>query len=382
MKQAKLTVTIALLVSSYSVLAEHAFDFDMEYTGIYQGLASGTPTKTADFFHRLDMKASVDFEKLSMWENGKLSAQLQAHNGGHNTFGINGSPYFSPNSAAFLSEDLFLSSLYYSHQFSQGAFLLGKIDAFELLKDGEFYGGAGRYGFMNLAFSAPPSGVVPPAFIGLVANWQTTPVNWTAMIYDPRNRYTSDHFSEIFQDGINLSLTASKDLKILDRNSNVSLTATYSTEEGKDLDNLVDPTAYASGKYNLRAQVSHNIYEDAANPANAWGVYIRAAVADGNPNLLSGTFSGGIGGSALIPHRVNDQWGVGYFLHNISNSAQDSINGQIGEFEIRNEQGVEAFYSYAVTPSIHITGDMQYLQAMDSSEKHALIFGLRTNIKF
>lgn len=47
---------------------------------------------------------------------------------------------------------------------------------------------------------------------------------------------------------------------------------------------------------------------------------------------------------------------------------------------VGDEQGVEVYYSYAVTPWFHFTGDLQYINP--PREENALIAGLRANIRF
>lgn len=360
-------------------LNESAIKTDVEYTSIFQANLSNDPRNSSHYFGRFDIVSSFDTSKLGLWEGGSFHTQLQAHHGEVGGLGYVSTPYVNPNTAGFMGDDLFFSSFFYAHQFEHATLLAGKLDALELLKDGTFYGGAGRYGFMNLAFAAPPSGIVPPAFLGSLINWSSERVSWSFMVFDPKNRYTDNNLSDPFEEGVSASLTASHTRKIAERTSNITLSGTYSTDEGKDLNDPLDPNAISSGKYNLRVQVSHNIYENENNPNEAWGVYARAAIADGNPNTLDGTFSTGIGGKALISSRPNDQWGVGYFYNDISNDAQESINSLPFEFSLNDEQGVEAYYSYALTPAINITADIQYIESTDSSEN--ILLAMRANIK-
>ncbi|WP_019614093.1 carbohydrate porin [Psychromonas ossibalaenae] len=353
---------------------------DAEYTSVYQGAAS--TDESGDNFGRFDIFASFDTEKLGLWKGGSFHTQMQAHHGQSNDFDYLGTPYIAPNTAGFMGEDLFLSSLYYLHQFESAGLMIGKIDAFELLKNADFYGGAGRYGFMNLALAAPPSGVVPPAFLGALVNWRSESINWTFMLFDPKDRYTDSGFSDPFANGLNMSLTASHTRDIAGRKSNISLSGTYSTSEGRDLSNPTDTQAISSGKYNLRVQASHNIYQSETDPSLAWGVYMRAAVADGNPNALNGTFSAGIGGNALLASRANDQWGVGYFYNDISDDFQSAIKQQNANFELADEQGVEAYYSYALTPAVSITTDIQFIKPAVNHDDTNILMGIRSNIRF
>ncbi|CAM2982616.1 carbohydrate porin [Vibrio tubiashii] len=351
--------------------------FDVEYTSVFQ--ADNTDDSTNTLLGRLDLKTTLNLSQMGLWNDGSLHFQVQAHHGENGQRGFVSSPYIHSNTAGFMGDDLFLSSFYYLHHFESASLLVGKIDAFELLKDGTFYGGAGRYGFMNLAFSAPPSGIIPPAFLGAMVNWKTDKLDWSAMVFDPKNRYSEDSFSNPFSDGVAASITVSHTRELFGRTSNFSVSGSYSNSEGKDLDRLFDRTAKVDGKYNFRVQASHNLFESESNPAHSWGVYARAATADGNPNALESTFTAGIGGKSFIADRHQDQWGIGYFKNNVSDELQSSLQIEQLPSSLEDENGVEIYYSYALTPAVNITADVQYIESMDDTSN--LLFGLRTNIR-
>lgn len=367
-------------------LQQNGIHLDMEYTNVLQSSVSGTDSSRVNNSHRFDLLAGVDSQALGLWQGGRLNTQFVARGGDANDFGF--TSLSAPNSGQYGNDDsAFLSSFYYSHQFSSTTnALLGKIDAFELMRHAPFYGGATRHGFMNIAFSAPPSGVTPPSFFGAIANHSINNLRFTAMVYDPRDRYTESlSMSGLFDDGINLSLSTTYATQWLGRASSASIAYTYSTEEGSDYRSL-DPsegfTENARYKYNARLQLSHNLVEDRANPANAWGVYLRGSIADGNPNILDATFAGGLGGSALFFHRPMDNWGIGYYYYDLSNDLQDSISNLPIQDELQNEKGIEAYYAYQATPWLTLTADVQYVTPAISTQDSAWLVGLRTNIRF
>ncbi len=363
-----------------SSASEQGINIGVEYTSTYQSNRSVKDNSDSGYFGRLDIKTSFDLGKMGLWENGSIHAQLQAHNGGDNSLGYTGTPFTNPNTASFMGDDLFMSSLYYMHRFEQSTMLIGKIDALELMKDAPFYGGAGRTGFMNLAFAAPPSGIIPPAFLGTIINWQSDNIDWSFMLFDPTNRYSDNSFSDPFENGIAGTLTASHTRKVFGRTSNVSVSGTYTNMESRDLEHPVGEDALIPSKHNLSIQASHNLYENPNNPAQSWGVYARAAIADGNPNLIESTATFGIGGKAPFKMRQNDQWGVGYFKNNLSDPLQDTLgNIPTDKAELLDENGMEIYYSYALTPAVDITADIQYIESADDS--HNVVAGFRANIR-
>ncbi|MGL6259245.1 carbohydrate porin [Vibrio sp. WXL210] len=365
-----------------STLNSKGLNFDIEYTNTLQSAVAGSEHSELNNSHRFDMITNLDLEKMGLWEGGKLTSQLVARGGTANDFGYAGLSV--PNAGQYgHDEDVFISSLFYTHLFSSSTnLLIGKIDAFELLRNAPFYGGATRHGFLNVAFAAPPSGVTPPSFVGAIANHTIDNIRLSGMIYDPRDRYTNNlDMSGLFKDGMNVSLSATYNTEWLSRSSSISTSFTYSTEEGTDFSSIesIVNGATSQYKYNARIQVNHNLVE---RDGDSWGIYLRAALADGNPNIIDGTVVGGLGGSALFFDRPMDTWGVGYYYYDLSNDLQDSINDTADMKLLQDESGFEAFYAYQALPWLTLTGDIQYVVPALSTDSAAWVAGLRTNIRF
>ena len=74
-----------------------------------------------------------------------------------------------------------------------------------------------------------------------------------------------------------------------------------------------------------------------------------------------------------------DSFGLGYYYYDLTDELQ--IAPDEGEDGFRDEQGLEVYYSLAVTPWFFITGDLQYIDPARDSVERALILGLRANIR-
>jgi porin len=86
----------------------------------------------------------------------------------------------------------------------------------------------------------------------------------------------------------------------------------------------------------------------------------------------------GIGGTGLIPGRSRDNWGIGYYYDAPSRDLQDSLSDVL---TIRDEQGMEIFYNFAVTPWLTVGVDLQVINP--SLGKDTAIFpGLRCVTRF
>jgi porin len=94
------------------------------------------------------------------------------------------------------------------------------------------------------------------------------------------------------------------------------------------------------------------------------GVFGKFAVTDGKANPIHHFYSLGIGGKGVIPGRPLDQFGIGYYYMDISHVKLTGIIS--GEF-LRDEQGFEAYYNFALTPWMKLTPDIQIIRPAKSN---------------
>lgn len=367
-------------------LAESGVKLDIEYTGYYQGMISGTGYDGFDFGGRADALVNFDTNKLGLWNGGGFHTHLTYRSGDLQAFRGGALWPVSTGSILPLGEEdsIVASSLYVSQRFGEsGSLLLGKINAVDLLANDPFYGGWGNHRFMNLAFVAPPSGVFPPVIIGVISNYSIAPFTLTFMAYDPHDQ-TSDYWQDdLFKDGVNLSLGTTWTGKLLGRPSSINFTGIYSTERSTDHREFLLPpdlqTKTKDSSYNVSLKISHLLLESSTHPGQGLGIYGKAAIADGNPNPIEASFSGGISGHRIVPGRPLDSFGVGYFYYNFSDDLKSAV-APLVNFD--NEQGAEIFYNLAVTPWFRVTADLQWIDSAIGANDHAWIGALRANVRF
>ena len=369
-----------------STLAAHGIGFDLESTHFYQGMFSGTGRDDFDYGGRLDAFFNADTGKLGLWDGGGLRTHLEYRYGGLG--GFRGGALWPTHTGGVLplsaADEIVASSLYLTQKFGDRvSVMLGKINVVDLLASDPFFGGWGNTRFMNVAFVAPPSGVLPPVIYGAIASLKTAPVTWTFMAYDPNDR-TSDYApDDLFSDGVNLSLSATYVGKLAGRTTSYTLGGIYSTKNGADISELLLPsdlkTGTKDGSYSISFQFAHFLQESAEHPGDGWGLFVKGAICDGNPNPIQSYVTGGLGGKGLIPSRRDDSFGVGYFYYNFSDALQQAVRPLV---KFDNEQGVEVFYNYAVTPWFHVTADLQVIDPARGANDSAVVAGLRANIRF
>ena len=361
---------------------------DLEGTVFYQGLVSGTGSKSFEFGGRLDGFLKLDGGKLGLWEGGGFVAHLEYRTG--DLPASLGGSFFPTNAGMEFPSDaphsVVATSLYVTQKLDRASFLVGKINALDLLENDLFFGGWGIRRFLNTVFVAPPSGLVPPVFMGAIGSYRWDSASVSLWVYDPVDRTDDYAPGNLFDDGVTFYLTPAWSTTLDGRPTTFSLTGIYTTKSGVDFSQVsqdyragLQPST-KEGSYSVGFQVSHLLHVDPANPRNGWGVHVKGAVSDGNPNYVTSSIIAGVGGTGLFPGRELDSFGVGYYYYNLSDQLQDVLS-PTGE-RFRDEQGAEVYYAYSVTPWCFITGDLQWVAPPRKALDNAFIAALRLNIRF
>jgi porin len=137
-------------------------------------------------------------------------------------------------------------------------------------------------------------------------------------------------------------------------------------------------TSNKSGAFNVNVQFTHNLQESGGPDDAAWGFYLKAGVADGNPNYVKRSIIVGLGGNPLFFGRPQDSFGVGLFYYNLSDVLEDTINPVA---IIGDEAAFEAFYNFEITPWFYLGPDIQYVKPARERFSNALVVGLRMQIR-
>jgi porin len=369
-----------------SKLANRGLTLDIQVTEFYQGLLSGDGNDDFEFSGRADVMTHLDFGKLGLWDGGGFHTHIESRWG--QPRGSRGVAFWPINTGIVLPLGEYVTvvatSIYFSQRFgSSASLMLGKINAVDLLASDPFYGGWGNTRFFNIAFVAPPSGVLPPVIMGGVFSYRVKPLSFTFMVYDPHDQTDKYNVDDLFSDGGNFLLGTTWTGSVFGRPSSVDVTGIYSTKRGANLAEILLPsnlkTGTRGGSYNISLKVSHLLFESPTRPGQGFGFYAKAAVADGNPNPIKAFFSGGFAGHGVVPCRPRDSFGIGYYYYDFSNDLQDALDPVIS---FDSEQGVEMFYNFAVTPWFKVTADLQWIDPAVSVNDNAWVGALRANLTF
>lgn len=225
-------------------LKEHGITIAPRLTQFYQGLAAGDGDHDFEYGGKADLMLNADLSKLGLWNGFSVTVHGE-YNFGESINGAGG--VLSPVNTALLfpgmeDADAFdLSSVYLQQQFGDSVSLLfGKINMMDIASKKQFAGGAGIDSFWNLAFAAPPTGVVPPYLFGALMSVRTKPATFGLWVYDPSSVVNKSGFEEPFAKGVTIRGSVDFPVTIGGLGGRQGFVALYSTESGTDLADIGD----------------------------------------------------------------------------------------------------------------------------------------------
>lgn len=375
-----------------AALRDRGIDIDAWLTQFYQGAVAGSGSRQWQYGGKGDLFVTFDGEKLGFWPGLSVATHLELLYG-DDANAIGNQVLLPVNTALAFprlggkDQDL---SIVVSQAFGDRVSVsFGKFNMLDVLSNTPLLGGGGANTFMNTALAAPITGVTPPYLVGANLTIRTDPIIWTAFVYDPRDAQDMDVVRNPFSEGVTGMLSATVPYRIAGLSGFFGARAIYNNKETTDLGDvpgLVLPhgsqrfIGTRKGSWFLGASLQQYLVQSSENPAEGWGVFGQVGISDGNPNPIEWSAILGVGGTSFLPGRNLDRWGVGYFRYSLSSDLRDGL-ASIG-VDLRDEQGIEAFYSVAVTPWFSVTGDLQVVQPAILDAPTAVTTAIRTKIVF
>jgi porin len=366
-------------------LAGRGVTFQLELTGFFQSALAGAPAREATA-GRVDALVTLDGGKLGLWSGFGFNVHVESVVGDIPVF--RGGALWPGSAGTALPLDkrgeVVATSLYFTQRLgASGSLLIGKINAVDLLARDPFFGGWGIHRFQNLAFVAPPSGLVPPVIMGAVLVAAKAPWSYTFMVYDPGDRTSRYWVDDLFRTGVNAQGGATWTGAVGGRATSLGLTATMSTTDKIDLGAILLPPELQGetkkGSWGVAVQAGHLLAESPVQKGKGLGIYGKAALSDGNPNVIRASFSGGLAAHGTFEARPYDSFGVGLYWYNFSNDLQSTVSPLVG---FNDELGVEMFYSAAITRWLRAGANVQVVNPARATDDVVVVGGVRVNIVF
>lgn len=387
-----------------ALLRRYGVDADLWVTQFFQGIAAGGNNGVSRYGGKVDGFLKVDAEKLGLWRGLRVNAQYE-HYFGQN---INNKDFdLVPVNAAqaFVANDNYHSALSLSvtQQLSKELSLsVGKFNMMTIASQTPLIGGGGLDTFMNRAFALPSTGigvaspgvvadrliVSPPYILGGIATLKTDVATATLILADPRNAANPRVIQRPFERGVGVVGGVTVPIEIAGRRGFHTVRGGYSNARGFDLDDGSDLRARLATRQTITKKgfwlasyaVQQYLVADPDNPSVGWGLFGLATLSDGNPNPVRWSALAGLAGNNLLPGRKDDQWGVGFFHYGLTTPLLASLAER--RIYRRSEGGIEAFYNWAITPWVRLSGDLQVVEPWNALRPRATYMALRLQTRF
>jgi porin len=132
------------------------------------------------------------------------------------------------------------------------------------------------------------------------------------------------------------------------------------------------------GAWTLNFTFDQTLVADSQDPKQNLGAFGTIGVSDANPSLIQPFFIFGVGGHSLLKGRPNDTFGLGYFFTGVSNDFRTAVE----PVRLRDEQGGEFYYNFAVGGWSFVTADLQFIDPFAVGSKTRTFFAVRWKLIF
>lgn len=387
-------------------MADKGIEFGINLHQMIQDNAHGGAYTANGFRYSgsTDLTLILDTGKMGLWPGGQILLNAEPKWGG---YGVNpkvGSLIPVNMDAVKPGSDdggiMTLSEFFYQQVLFEGKLILlaGKLDGSRAFDTNEFANNE-RTQFSNVAFR---NNVLIPAFLPyttLGAGAIVNPLDWLSIrtaVTDTDGSATRTGFDTAFHGDTNTTVIHEWDFTIKPFGQvghqrvgfvwsceNMQYVAPISPfkETGPYLYKLVGPKIfsklapmlpYKESKDNVMVYYNFDqyLYTKADDPTQGFGLYGRFGWARNDVNPAEAYYSIGMGGKGLIPTRPTDQYGVGYYLVNLSDNLEPILS---------QESGIEMYYNFEIFKWLHLSPDFQIIMNPGGAGEHdvALVGGLR-----
>jgi porin len=369
-------------------LEERGISFGGSVTQFHQGVSSGGVEQRFRYSGHGEYEATFDFGKLADIEGFSLEL------GSEHRFGMTVNPdtgsaipvALLPNLPDPDINDLALTKVLFIQELSEDLeVFFGKMDSLEFDTNGFAYGN-GRDRFFSTAFNYNPiaTKTIPFSTLGAgISLLRDGERFFTFTVLNSEETPTISGSDVLFANGASMLAKLRLPTQFFGRNGHLAFGGTWSsrTYESLEQETRVQfpemPVEEKDGSWSIFWSGDQFLWEDPCDSSRGWGLFGRAGISDGNPNPISWFLSFGIGGNSPIADRDDDTFGIGWYYTGISNELGPAFSRQF-----HDGQGVELYYSIAVTEWSHVTPDLQFVEPNFIGLNTAIIPGLRARIDF
>jgi len=409
-----------------SRLADDGLFIDLYSTTTYQDVTDGGLSTGDSFVQNTQLSINLDTGRAGLWSGGLIHVTIQSRYGANAAHGFNAGSAFPQYTGLVEPGPLETNRTYPSEYFLLQALspkfflVLGRLsDVF--IPDETLMGNSYKYYFANFNFNKNPMTVnfYHPTANAALAAWLPTP--WLTLaggVLDPNT--DASNFSSRAFDRVNLygmaivsyaidglpgqfgpAFNWSNQLQNDYRDPYGPITPRQAVQAIGNLLGVAPPTGlpvntqnrswFFIGNFSQYLYVSDSPEQVAADlksgeVIDGIGVIGRFGFAPERTNIITRDASIALFAHGIIPTRNYDSFGVGYYYDEISSDLKTDVARLSGGLAgLKNEQGVEIFYDFALTPAIRVIPGYQHIwnpltAKAALGQKSAELFDLRLTL--
>src|SRR5215467_7081614 len=384
-------------------LARNGLFFDLYSTSAYQNVASGGLKTGSAFIQNTQLSINIDTGRAGLWSGGLFHITLESRQGSSSppeTFTVGSTvPQYTGFAfpGPFLGHDV-LPTEYFLLQSLTAKFsvLLGKINVLTVC-DQTLFANSYKYDFANLNFHKNPMAL---NFYN-TTTWSAVGV-WTPSrklvaatgVFDPNSQ--ADNFATKAFDRVNIYGTAIFSYQIGGLPGQSWVQFNWTNKPKVDLEapfgqlpsgtnsqavgallgipsSQALPINYKSTSWLTIGNFSQYLFVKdhfgaiaeklgSGQPLRGIGVLGRIGYAPEETNTITRDASAELFANGLFDPRPNDSFGLGIYHNGISRPFKDDIARLTGATaNVKNEEGLEIFYDFAITPAIRVIPSYQHI---------------------
>ncbi len=372
-------------------LANRGLTLNMFLTQVGMGVVSGGRETGWGYLGRGEIDLNADTGKMGLWQGGFIGIVAEGHYGDSISTSHAGSLLpvdvneFFPESA----NSFILPGVTYTQFLSEKVAVFGgKIPTITSNSGdmNEFAHGKGDHQFLNTNFSLNPVIALTVPYSCWGAGALFLPIKGLelkAVVIDSHGIANSAQFDSMFSNGATIIVEGRYTTHFWDKTGHQLLGVTYGTGSYTDLDQSVAnaiipglPTSQDDGSWSVYYNFDQYVYQPDPKVDKGIGIFGRLGLSDGKANPIHWVASGGVGGKGMFEGRPDDGFGIGYFYSGIADTQITS------GLNLGDSQGVEAFYEFAITPALHVSPDVQWVQPSQRRVDASWVVGIRVFMSF
>jgi porin len=365
--------------------ANNGVTFDGNVTQVTQGVVSGGRKTGWGYSGRGEATLNLDTAKMGLWPGGLITVMGEGNFGSSlssktgSLIGTNANNLFpEPDSDFVVPNVTFTQFLSPTFGIALGKFATISDTAGDM---NEFAHGKGGRQFLNPSFNFNPITALTVPYSTLGATAIIAPSKElviTAGVLDPHGKPGNSGVDTLFENGATLLAEGRYTTNFFSKTGHQLLAATYSTSSYADLDQRAAnfilpglPVKEADGSWSAYWNADQYFYQPDPKVAQGVGLFTRFGISDGQANPIKSFASIGIGGKGGFFCRENDAFGLGY---SYTWAADNRITSAAG---FGDAQGIEAYYSIAITRAIFLSPDIQWIQPSQERIDSSWVTGVR-----